>query len=97
MSRRAGERGSKQPAPVWPGPLPWSQMRPGDEFALTGVGAASRRFRVVAISLTDAAMAPPHAESSETVLTLVVGIVGEPLLSRPALRLVVTAIAVTRR
>ena len=97
MSRRAGERGSKAPAPVWSGPLPWSQMRPGDEFALTGIGAASQRFRVVALSLTDAAMAPPNTESSETVLTLVVGILGEPLSARPALRLVVTAIAVTRR
>jgi hypothetical protein len=72
-------------------------MRPGDEFTLTGAGAASQRFRVVALSLTDAAMAPPNAESSEPVLTLVVGIIGEPLASRPALRLVVTAIAVTRR
>jgi hypothetical protein len=72
-------------------------MRPGDEFALTGAGATPQRFRVVALSLMDAAMAPPNAESSETILTLVVGIVGEPLLSRPALRLVVTAIAVARR
>jgi hypothetical protein len=97
MSRRAGERGSKGPVPVWPGPPPWSQLRPGDEFALTRAGATSQRFRVVALSLTDAAMAPPNAESSETVLTLVVGIVGEPLSARPARRLVVTAIAMTRR
>lgn len=97
MSRRAGERRSKRPAPAWTGPQPWSQLRPGDEFALAVSGALAQRFRVVAVILTDAAMAPPSADSSEIVLTLTVGILPEPLVGQPAQRLIVTAIAVQRR
>jgi hypothetical protein len=97
MSRRAGERRNLWPAPAWPGPLPWSQLRPGDELALTIVGGLPQQFRVVALSLTDAAAAPPSAESNEIVLTLTVGVPGEPLAAQPAQRLFVTAIAVPRR
>lgn len=97
MSRRAGERRGKRPAPAWTGPQPWSQLRPGDEFALAVSGALAQRFRVVAVILTDAAMAPPSADSSEIVLTLTVGILPEPLVGQPAQRLIVTAIAMPRR